>query len=644
MSKTPRSSAGRRNFLKGAVAGTAALVTGTPAAAAPQSEPHRGLAPVPTNTALAAETGAAPAPVEVLINERPGSDFMVDVIKSLGIEYCCANPGSSFRALHESIINYGGNHAPELITCCHEEASVAMAHGYFKIEGKPLMVMAHGTVGLQHASMAIYNAYADRVPLLVFLGNILDITYRRGGGEWVHSVQDAAAMVRDYTKWDDSPVSLAHFAESTVRAYRDAMTPPMEPVVLTADSKLQEEPITETNLRVPRFAPIAPPQGDSGAVAEAAKLLVAAENPVIIAGSVARTPNGVTLLVELAELLQAPVQDHKLRMNFPTRHPLSGGAVVNHADLVLALETTDLWELAHKQTPLNRIGMESEPTLKPGTKLISISALDLNHKSNYQDFGRYQEVDLAIAGDVEATLPALIENVRRLLTDDRKRAIAERGVKLAEAHQKAHERDLQLAAIGWDSSPINTARMSMELWSKIKNDDWSMVSSAGFISNWPLRLWDFNKHYQYIGGYGAGGMGYMAPATVGAALANKKYGRLTVSVQTDGDLNYSPGALWTAAHHRIPILILVHNNRAYHQEVMQVQLMANRANRGIDRARIGTTLMDPNIDYAKMAQAYGMHGEGPISDPMDLSGAIERGLAVVRNGAPALIDVVTQPR
>ena len=644
MSKIRKSPIGRRNFLKGAATGTAALVAGPAVAPAQQAEARRGLAPIPTNSALAAETATAPAPVEVLNNERPGSDFMVDVIKSLGIEYCCANPGSSFRALHESIINYGGNKAPELITCCHEEASVAMAHGFAKIEGKPLMVMAHGTVGLQHASMAIYNAYADRVPLMVFLGNIRDITYRRGGGEWTHSVQDAAAMVRDYTKWDDSPVSLAHFAESTVRAYRDAMTPPTEPVVLTADAKLQEEPIIESNLRIPKLALASPPQGDSGAVAEAARLLVAAENPVIVAGRVARTPNGVNLLVELAELLQAPVHDQKLRMNFPTRHPLSDAGKVNSADVVLALETTDLWDMAHKQTPLNRVGMESESTLKPGAKLISISSLDLNHKSNYQDFGRYQEVDVAIAADAEATLPALIENVKRLLTDDRKRAIQQRGAKLAEARQKAHEKDLQQAAIGWNASPINTARMSMELWSQIKNDDWSFVSSAGFISNWPLRLWDFNKHYQYIGGHGAGGMGYMAPATIGAALANKKHGRLTVSVQTDGDLNYSPGALWTAAHHRVPILILVHNNRAYHQEVMQVQLMANRANRGIDRARIGTTLMDPNIDYAKMAQAYGMHGEGPISDPNDLGAAIQRGLEVVRGGAPALIDVVTQPR
>src|SRR5712691_2911012 len=215
MAKSKIDSVGRRGFLKSAAAGAAALAAKPPAAIAQQADARRAVR-APSDAALAAET-APPAPVEVLTNERPGSDFMVEVIKSLGIEYCCANPGSSFRALHESILNHGGNKDPELITCCHEESSVAMAHGFAKIEGKPLMVMAHGTVGLQHASMAIYNAYADRVPVYIVLGNIQEDTYRRSDVEWAHAVQDAAAMVRDYTKWDDSPISLTHFAESAVR-------------------------------------------------------------------------------------------------------------------------------------------------------------------------------------------------------------------------------------------------------------------------------------------------------------------------------------------------------------------------------------------------------------------------------------------
>src|SRR6202049_1491358 len=386
MAKSKKISVDRRGFLRGAAAGAAGLVARPPIAMAQQAV-----------TSAAAQP--TPATVDVSSNERPGSDFMIDVIKSLGIEYCAANPGTSFRGLHESVITYGGNSNPEFLTCLHEESSVAMAHGYAKIEGKPMMIMAHGTVGLQHASMAIYNCYADHVPLYIILGNLLGIDYRRGSADWYHSVQDAAAMVRDYTKWDDTPVSLAHFAESAVRAYSIAMTPPYEPVVIVADGGLQEEPIIEKNLRVPKLVMNAPPQGDTGAVREAAKLLLAAENPVIVAGRCARTPKGIDLLVELAELLQCRVQDQRLRMNFPSAHPLYAPpfvdpipTTVGDADVVLGLEAQEMWTLTHKMTGLNTFGMETSSLMQPGAKIISVSAIELNHKSNYQDFGRYEEV------------------------------------------------------------------------------------------------------------------------------------------------------------------------------------------------------------------------------------------------------------
>jgi thiamine pyrophosphate-dependent acetolactate synthase large subunit-like protein len=207
-----------------------------------------------------------------------------------------------------------------------------------------------------------------------------------------------------------------------------------------------------------------------------------------------------------------------------------------------------------------------------------------------------------------------------------------------------HDRIREAAAVGWDASPISTARLTAELWAQVKNEDWSLVSNDRYPSYWPTRLWNFSKHYHYIGAQGAAGIGYGAPAAVGAALANRKYGRLTVNIQPDGDLNYAPGVLWTATHHKIPLLTLVHNNRAYHQERMYVQMMGNRLDRGIDRSDIGTALKDPNIDYAMMAKTYGMYGEGPISDPKDLAPAIRRGIERVKAGEPALIDVVTQPR
>ena len=303
---------GRRAFLKTTAAAGASVAAGgavAQVAAAPQQS-------------RAKSEKAKPLPGDITI-QRPGSDFMVDVIKTLDFDYVAANPGSSFRSLHESVVNYGGNKKPELITCLHEESAVALAHGYAKAAGKPMAVLAHGTVGLQHAAMAVYNAWCDRVPLVIFAGNGVDANTRRPGTEWSHSVQDAAAIVRDFVKWDDMPGSLQHFAESTVRAYKIATTPPMEPTLIVADIDLQENPVEdETKLRVPRLVKSIPAQGDSAAVFEAAKLLVNAQAPVIIVDRGATSQEGVKRLVELAETLNAPVIDLGGRMNFPSRHYL----------------------------------------------------------------------------------------------------------------------------------------------------------------------------------------------------------------------------------------------------------------------------------------------------------------------------------
>ena len=256
-----------------------------------------------------------------------------------------------------------------------------------------------------------------------------------------------------------------------------------------------------------------------------------------------------------------------------------------------------------------------------------------------------QEVDLAIAADAEATLPSLIEAVNRLTTGARRRAFAERGRRLAEASRISDENARIAASYAWDASPVSTARLCAEIWAQIKNEDWSLVSS--YYSDgggWPRQLWDFDKSYQWLGHAGGGGIGYGAPASVGGALANRRHGRFSVAIQTDGDLMYAPGALWTAAHHRIPLLSVMHNNRAYHMEVMHVQRMCNARNRGIDRAQIGSELVDPHINYAKMAESMGLYSEGPIDNPGDLGPALERAIAVVKRGEPALVDVVTQVR
>jgi len=610
MKKPEKSSVDRRSFLKAAASSGAALVAGAQAMAAQQAE------------RVSATAAATPADVEAVDEGRPGSDFMMDVLKPLGFEYVTVNPHSDSGGLQESIINYTGNRNPELITCLHEEAAVAMAHGFFKIEGKPLASLIYSSVGLQHASMAVYSAFCDRVPVYLLLGNGLENPNSR-------SAQDPAAMVRDFTKWDDSPISLSHFAASAVRAYSVAMTPPTMPVAITVDKQLQEDPVPKgARLHVPKYSPNTPPQGDSGAVSEVARLLVNAEFPVLAVERAARTEAGLRHIIELAELLQAAVVDTIQRMNFPSRNPLSQESnVIRNADVVLALEHPLL----------------SRSSLKQGAKLVSISSFDLFTRSKYWHFGRYQEADLPIAADAEATLPALIEEVKRLITPDRQRAFEARRAKLVESSQRNRDRDRVLASQGWDGRPLSTARIAAELWEQIKNKDWSLVSRSDGMSDWAWKLWSFEKYYHHIGQSGSVGVGYSNPASVGAALANRKYGRISINLQNDGDFMFLPSTLWTAAHHKIPMLTVMNNNRAYNQEVMVVARMAGRRNRDMTKCHIGNAIDNPAIDYSQLAKSMGWYAEGPIDNPNELGPAIRRALAVVERGEPALLDTITQP-
>ena len=633
----------RRNFLKGAgLVGAAAL---TPVAATAQvAAPRANLkAAVPGPRQIAVETVA---PTKDPVNQSSsGGDFMVDVLRTLDFDYLAMNCASSFRGIHEAFINYGKNTKPEILTCPHEEIAVHMAQGYAKMEGKPMAMMCHGTVGLQHASMALYNAWCDRVTVYVMIGNIIEGDKRAPGVEWVHSAIDPAALVRDFVKWDDQPASLQHFAESAVRAYKVAMTPPMGPVLLSLDAELQENPIADAeSLRIPKLAKVVPPVADTGALTEAAKMLVAAENPVIICDRLARTPAGMARLVELAETLQCAVVDNVGRMNFPSRHPLNQSfrrAVIGQADVILGIEMNDLYGSVHAFS--DRIVRTTRPTIKKSAKIISLGLRDTYLKANYQDFGRYQDVDLAIAGDGEASLPLLIEAVKRLADPARNAAYEARGKKLAASHLAMVEQSKSDATLGWDASPITTARMCAEVHAQIKDEDWSMVGTSIRLS-WPHRLWNFDKPHRWNGVSGGAGVGYNLPASLGAALANKRHGRLTVAFGGDGDFMFAPGTLWTAAHHRIPMLYIVQNNRAYHQEYMYLTAMAARRSRGIENAHIGTTLTDPYIDFATVARGFGAHGEGPISDPKELAPALKRALAAVKSGQPALVDVVADMR
>ena len=449
-----------------------------------------------------------------------------------------------------------------------------------------------------------------------------------------------------------TPVSAQHFAQSFVRAYQIATTPPCAPVAISLDDGLATEPTRDfgQKLYIPKYVPTAPPQGEVSAVREAARLLANAARPVIVADRAVHSQNGINLLVQLAELLQAPVVRQRARLNFPNTHYLNRPAsVIGQADVILGLDLTDYWDTVNKFVDNNAEGVGvNSPRVKLGTNLISISTLQLMTKSNYQEFERFQSVDVPITGDVEATLPSLIEAVKAAIPDDRKDAIAKRGQAMKETHAKGREATRLAAAIAWDASPISTARLCMEIYGQIKDLDWSLVPSSGDVSGWPLRLWPMDKHYHWTGTSGGYGVGWGAPASVGGALANRDVGRFSVSIQSDGDLMYAPGVLWTAARHRIPLLAVMHNNRGYHQEVMHVQRLANFRNRvanlGNDQGPVGTSIMNPDIEYHKLAELMGWWAKGPIKDPAELGSAIKEAVAVVQSGQPALVNVWTQPR
>jgi acetolactate synthase-1/2/3 large subunit len=636
----------RRSFLAGiATAGAAAVAAGpSQAEAAP---PSSAKLPPPPTALAAADTQPTIqfSPTDTLHVANPGSDYMVDVIRNLPIDYIIATPGSTFRGIQESFINYGKNRHPEWITVHHEEISAAVAHGYAKAAGKPASIIVHNTVGLQHASMALYNAWCDRVGMLVLVGNIADAATRRPGVEWDHTAVDVAQIVRGYIKYDDSPASLDHFRESVMRGYSLMTTPPFGSALIVVDADLAENSIEKKPMPIPPFHPVRPPAGDPDAVNEIAKLLVNAQNPLIVTGRTARTPAGTDLVVQLAEALQAPVIDTGDRMNMPTNHYLNQSfnrALVGQADVILALEVGDLFgiigdvpDLTHRRTIMR---------IKPGTKILEINSELAVGAGNYQDKQRYYPSDIPVAADAEATLPSLITAVESNMTPARRAQNDQRAQRFRAAFIKRRMMDRDLAAIGWDASPVSVARLCAEVWNQIKNTDYSFVSQVSFLSSWPQRLWDMTKSYHNLGSSGGGGVGYQMPAAVGAALAQKGTGRLVVNIVGDGELLMLPGSLWTLAHHRIPLLTLVHNNRAWHQEHMHVQRMANRRDRDVAATAIGTVITDPNVDFAKLAQAYGVYGEGPITNPAQLGPALQRAIKVVQSGHPALIDVATQPR
>jgi acetolactate synthase-1/2/3 large subunit len=578
-----------------------------------------------------------------------GSDVVVDLMKAFDIEYAAFNPGATFRGIHDSIVNYGGNYMPEVIFCNHEEISVALAHGYAKAKGKPMIAIVHNMVGLQHASMAIFNAYIDRVPMLVLGGTgPMNTKRRRPRIDWIHTALVQGSQVRDYVKWDDQPYSLSDVPDSFIRGYRIAITEPMAPVYINYDADIQEDSITSPIefSDVSRYAPPAPAQANPDALRRAAQLLVNAQMPLIIADTLGRNPQSVPALIELAEVLATPVIDKGARFNFPTTHPLdvTDGAreILRQADVILALDVADLYG---SLTTVSKQTRACEYVTSPGVKLIGISMNDMLVHAWAGDYHALQALDVPICADTAVALPELTRLCRELLGSDGKKtaAIDARQKELGEKHKNRRSRWLADAQAKSSQKEISTAWLALELGEVIKKEDWVLVN--GTSNGWARRLWDFTKPNQYLGASGGAGVGYGSGAAIGAALALKDTGKLAVNIQADGDLLMTSSSLWTAAKHRIPLLIVMHNNQSFYNSEEHGVEVAKFRGRPVENAGIGTHVDDPEVDFAKMAQSFGVNAEGPIRRPADLRPALERGLKFVKEKKlPYLVDVISEPR
>jgi thiamine pyrophosphate-dependent acetolactate synthase large subunit-like protein len=568
---------------------------------------------------------------------------IVDLLQGFGIEYVALNPGATYRGLHDSLVNYGGG-KPEIILCTHEKVAVSLAHGYAKTTGKPMGAIVHDVVGLLHSTMGVYYAQLDRVPVIVMGGTgPMDRRRRRPAIDWIHTAQVQGEAVRNFTKWDDQPASIEDFPNSFARAYRIATTEPAGPVYLCYDAGLQEDEIGHplSVQDVVNAARPAPVQADPAALARAADLIARAERPVIVTEFTGRHPDAFTELVGLAEDIAAAVVDMHGRVNMPNRHPLNlsfgSGEALKDADLVIALDVGDL----HRA--LNELDRDSRDRAKrsrlaPGTPILDIGLSELRLSKWAEDLGDFQPVTLSVVADTRLALPELRRLVRERTrgrdTSARRKAIAAQHNALVDAWERE-------AKVDWGASPLTAPRLASEIWSVIKKDDW--VLTANTLEDWALRLWDVDSPARHPGR--SFGTATQIAVSLGVGLAYRGTDKLVVDVQPDGDLMYDPGALWTAANSRIPLLAVMYNNRAYYNDFEHQIRVAGHRGTPIENARVGQELDAPAPDFAAMARSMGWYAEGPITDPDQAGPAIARAAAYVREQRmPALVDTIVRRR
>jgi acetolactate synthase-1/2/3 large subunit len=571
------------------------------------------------------------------LTRRFGSDVMVDAIKACGFPYVSLNPGSSFRGLHDSLVNYGGND-PEMITCNHEKLAVAVAHGYAKATGKPMAVILHDIVGLLQGTMGIYYAYIDRAPVVVF-GGAGPMAYdrRRPNIDWIHTANVQGNVVRDYTKWDDQPFSVASVPESVMRAYRIATAAPQGPVYVALDAALQEEELAADvplpnwdRLRTP--SPIGP---DPAALRRLAERLCASERPVLVAGYAGRDPRAFGQLVELAELLGVGVVDTGWRLNFPNRHPLNvtGSDAVEEADCVLFVDVKDMGKWTQK---LDRTTRRIESQIARDAVVLDVGFNEVGISAWSHDFAQLHETDVQVTADTSVALPLLLDLCRELNAKPReawRRRLEELHDQTWSGWRGEAERDSGL-------SPVATSRLAAEVWEVVKDYDW--VLTAGTASDQAPRIWDFDRPYRHPGR--SLGTATQIGISIGVALAYRNTDKLVVDLQPDGDLMFDLGALWIAAYHRIPMLAVMFNNRAYYNDWEHQERIARHRGTDVSRAYIGMEIAKPAPDFAAAARALGWHGEGPIDDPDQVQAAVRRAAEIVATERrPALVDVICQP-
>jgi acetolactate synthase I/II/III large subunit len=575
-----------------------------------------------------------------------GSDVMADVLRGLGMKYVALNPGSSFRGLHDSLVNYAGDDI-QMIECPHEKIAVALAHGYAKATGEPMAVILHDLVGLLQGTMGVYYSYIDRTPVLVLGGSGPgEQDRRRPNIDWIHSANVQGEVVRAYTKWDHEPRSIPSVQTVLARAYRIAMEEPRGPVYIALDAGLQEAPLEEpvdlTDL--PRLAAVpsklAP---EPTALRRLAEKLCAAERPVIVPAYAGRDPQSFFTLVELAETVGIGVVETHWRLNFPNRHPLNvtGSTVLEDADCVLFVDVKDMGKPTQKLESTTRT---IQSRLRPGATVLDIGFNDVGISSWSEDYAELLPTDLQVTSDTAVALPLLLEECRRIVAEDDGARTAQRQAwrdDLSRRHDEIWAGWRAKADAKRDEVPVATSRLASDVWEVVQDYDW--VLTAGTAAEQALRLWDFDRPYRHPGKQL--GTATQIGISLGVALAHKGSGKLVVDLQPDGDLMFDAGALWVASRYELPLLVVMFNNRAYYNDWEHQERLARQRGTPVARAHIGMAIDTPAPDFAALATSFGWWAEGPIENPADIQDAVRRAAEHVQStGLPALVDVICQPK